>query len=50
MNFPFETNNGATTTDLIDPIKNVAVGAQNQNDSFIEQILKVFGFNVGELS
>ncbi|HMY80942.1 MAG TPA: hypothetical protein PLW93_02190 [Candidatus Absconditabacterales bacterium] len=36
------------TTDLTDPLKQVVTENQGQNDSFIEQVLKIFGFNVGE--
>lgn len=50
MDFPYETNSTTATTELIDPINQVAVGAQDSNDSFIEQILEVFGFNVGKAS
>lgn len=50
MDFPYETNSTTATTDLIDPINQVAVGAQDSNDSFIEQILEIFGFNVGTSS
>lgn len=50
MDFPYDTNSDSVTTDLIDPINQVTVGAQNSNDSFIEQILEIFGFNVGESS
>jgi hypothetical protein len=50
MDFPYETNSTTATTDLIDPINQVAVGAQDSNDSFIEQILEIFGFNVGKSS
>ncbi len=33
----------------IDPLKTVVIDQQAQNDSFIEQVLKVFGFDVGSL-
>ena len=50
MDFPYQTDTSRATTNLIDPISKIAIWEQNQNDSFIEQVLKIFGFNVGELS
>jgi len=38
------------TTDLNKPLKGVLTDQQNQNDSFWEKILDIFGFNVGQQS
>lgn len=55
MSFPYDIKNsdgqiGTPTSDLIDPLQMVVSEGQNSNDSFIEKILKVFGFNIGEQS
>ncbi|MFA7284470.1 MAG: hypothetical protein WC004_01445 [Candidatus Absconditabacterales bacterium] len=39
----------APSTDLTDPLQNVVIEQQAQNDSFVEQILDTFGFNVGSV-
>jgi hypothetical protein len=46
--FPYKDIVSNPTTDLTAPLKMVVTEANNKNDSFIESILKVFGFNVGE--
>lgn len=48
--FPYGSEfTNAPSTNLTEPLKNVVIEQQAQNDSFVEQILKAFGFDVGSV-